>query len=88
MLLYRTVVYPSEYEQRPKIAFNSVPTSQEYPVSPLQEAKRLILFRETVAFYCKNHTKHINAFRGQKAKLFNVLADGICKGSSHCVLNY
>jgi hypothetical protein len=30
-----------------------------------------MLFRETVAVYCENHTENINTLCGQNAKLFN-----------------
>jgi hypothetical protein len=36
-----------------------------------------MLFRETVAVYCENHTEHINTFCGQKAEFWYVKAGGI-----------
>jgi hypothetical protein len=35
-----------------------------------------MLFTETVAVYCENHTEHINTLYGQSAELSNVKADG------------
>jgi hypothetical protein len=36
-----------------------------------------MLFRETVAVYCENPTKHTNSLRGQNADLSYVKAGGI-----------
>jgi hypothetical protein len=30
-----------------------------------------MLFRETVAVYCENHTEHTDTLRGQKAEFLN-----------------
>jgi hypothetical protein len=35
-----------------------------------------MLFRETVAVYCENHTEHVNTLRGQNAEFYNVEAGG------------
>jgi hypothetical protein len=35
-----------------------------------------MLFGETVAVYCENHTEHINAFCGQNAEILSVKASG------------
>jgi hypothetical protein len=35
-----------------------------------------MLFRETVAVYCENHTEHTNTLCGQNAELQYVIADG------------
>jgi hypothetical protein len=42
----------------------SVRTSQETHYVSATEPNQLMLFRETVAVYCENHTEHINALRG------------------------
>jgi hypothetical protein len=43
-----------------------------------------MLFRETVAVYCENHTEHTDTLRGQNAEFLNIKADGTY---SHRVLN-
>jgi hypothetical protein len=43
----------------------AVRTSQETHYVSTAEASRLMLFRETVAVYCENHTKRTNTLRGQ-----------------------
>jgi hypothetical protein len=43
---------------------------REHSVST--KPNRLMLFRETVAVYCENHTEHINALCGQNTELLNV----------------
>jgi hypothetical protein len=35
-----------------------------------------MLFRETVAVYCENHTQHINTLCGQNAEFWYVKAGG------------
>jgi hypothetical protein len=35
-----------------------------------------MLFRETVAVYCENHTEHTNMLRGQNAEFYFVKAGG------------
>jgi hypothetical protein len=35
-----------------------------------------MLFRETVAVYCENHTEHTNTLYGQSAEFYYVKADG------------
>jgi hypothetical protein len=47
---------------------NPVRTSQETHYFSATETSRLILFRETVAVYCKNHKEHTNTLRGQNAE--------------------
>jgi hypothetical protein len=37
---------------------NSIPTSQEIHYVSTTEPNRLMLFGETVAVYCENHTEH------------------------------
>jgi hypothetical protein len=46
---------------------NSVRTSQETHYVSATNTHRLMLFRETVAVYCENHTEHINTLYGQNA---------------------
>jgi predicted Zn-dependent protease with MMP-like domain len=41
------------------ILTNSVRTSQETHYVTATKPNRLMLFRETVAVYCENHTEHI-----------------------------
>jgi hypothetical protein len=41
---------------------NSVRTSQETHYVSATETNRLMLFSETVAVYCENHTEHTNVF--------------------------
>jgi hypothetical protein len=36
-----------------------------------------MLFRETVAVYCENHTEHINTLCGQNAEFWYVKAGGV-----------
>jgi hypothetical protein len=43
---------------------NSVRNSQETHYVSATKPNRLILFRETVAVYCGNHTEHINTLCG------------------------
>jgi hypothetical protein len=43
----------------------SVRTSQETYYFSGTKSNRLILFRETVAVYCENHTKRTNTLGGQ-----------------------
>jgi hypothetical protein len=35
-----------------------------------------MLFRETVAVYCENHTEHTNTLRGQNAEFWYIKAVG------------
>jgi hypothetical protein len=44
---------------------NSVRTSQETHYVSTTKPKRLMLFRETVAVYCENHTKHTDTLLGR-----------------------
>jgi hypothetical protein len=48
----------------------SVCTSQETHYVSAAEPNRLMLFGETVAVYCENHTEHINTLCGQNARDF------------------
>jgi hypothetical protein len=42
---------------------DSLRTSQETLYVSATETNRLMLFRETVAVYCENHTEHTDTFR-------------------------
>jgi hypothetical protein len=46
----------------------SIRTSQETHYVSATETTRLMLFGETVAVYCENHTEHINTLCGQNAE--------------------
>jgi hypothetical protein len=59
----------------PKVEFllnniykNSVRTSQETHYNTATKPNRLMLYRERVAVYCKNHMKHTNTLRGHNAE--------------------
>jgi hypothetical protein len=41
-----------------------------------------MLFRETIAVYCENRTKHTNTLRGQNAEFYCVKAGGIYSNHS------
>jgi hypothetical protein len=56
---------------------NSVRTSKETHNISFVKICSSILFRETIAVYCKNHTKHTNTFSGQNAEFQFVETDGI-----------
>jgi hypothetical protein len=47
---------------------NSVRTSQETHYVSATETNRLMLFGETIAVYCENHTEHVNTLCGQNAE--------------------
>jgi hypothetical protein len=61
-------------ECRDFIYKNSVRTAQETHYVSTTETNRLMLFGETVAVYCENHTEHINTLCGQNAELWCVKA--------------
>jgi hypothetical protein len=63
---------------------NSVRTSQETHYVSATKPNRLMLFREIIAVYCENRTKHINRVCGQNVEFFNIKASGIY--SYHCSL--
>jgi hypothetical protein len=44
-----------------------------------------MLFMETVAVYCENHTEHTNTLRGQNAHFCNVRPGGT--SNYECALN-
>jgi hypothetical protein len=58
---------------------NSAPISKKTHVS-ITKVNWLMLFTEIIAIYSENHTKPINTFCGQNAKLLNVKA-----GDAHTV---
>jgi hypothetical protein len=64
---------------------NSVRTSQETHHVSATKPNRLVLFRETVAVCCENHTEHTNKLRGQNAEYSCVKVRGI--HDNQCVLN-
>jgi hypothetical protein len=47
-------------------------TAQETHYVSATKTNRLMLFRETVAVYCENHTEHTNTLRGQNAESYYV----------------
>jgi hypothetical protein len=55
---------------------NSVRTLQEAHYVSTTKPNRLMLFRETVAVYCENHTEHTNTLCRQNAEFWYVEADG------------
>jgi hypothetical protein len=65
-----------------RIYSNSVRTSQETHYVSTTKPNRLMLFRETVAVYCENHTEHTNTLCGQNVESLDVTTNG--KYSYHC----
>jgi hypothetical protein len=59
--LYRLNFYTILYK-------NSVRTSQETHYVSATKPNRLILFGDTVAVYCENHTEYTNTLCGQNAE--------------------
>jgi hypothetical protein len=55
---------------------NVVRTSQETHYVSNTEPSLLMLFGETVAVYCENHTERTNTFFGQNAEFHYVKAGG------------
>jgi hypothetical protein len=51
---------------------NSVRTSQETHYVSTTKPNRLMLFGETVAGYCENHTEHTHTLCGQNAEFWYV----------------
>jgi hypothetical protein len=49
---------------------NSVFISQETHYISATKPNRLMLFRETVAVYCENHTEHTDTLRRQNTQFF------------------
>jgi hypothetical protein len=56
---------------------NPVRTSQETHYVSTTKPNLLMLFEETVAVYCENHTKHIHTLCGQNAEIWYFKAGGI-----------
>jgi hypothetical protein len=55
---------------------NSVHTSQETHYVSATKPNRLMLFRETVAVYCENHTEHTDTLYGQNVEFWFAKAGG------------
>jgi hypothetical protein len=55
---------------------NSVRTSQETHYVSAAKPNRLMLFRETIAVYCENHTKHANTLYGQNVEIYYIKFGG------------
>jgi hypothetical protein len=53
-----------------------VRTSQETHYVSATETNRLMLFGETVAVYCENHTEHTDTLCGQNAEFWCVKVGG------------
>jgi hypothetical protein len=51
---------------------NSVPTSQKAHYVSITKTNMLMLFRETVAVYCENHTKHTNTFCRKNSEVLDI----------------
>jgi hypothetical protein len=63
---------------------NSVRTSQETHYVSATKPNRLMLFRETVAVSCENHTEHTRTLCGQNTEFYYVNAGGTY--SNRCAL--
>jgi hypothetical protein len=63
---------------------NPIRTSQETHYVSATKTNRLMLFRETVAVCCENHTEHTDTRWGQNAEFWYIKAGGIY--SYDCVL--
>jgi hypothetical protein len=63
---------------------SSVPTSQETHCISIIKTNWLVLFREIIAVYSENHTKHINTIFGQNGEFVSAKADGT--DNNQCVL--
>jgi hypothetical protein len=61
---------------------NSVRTSQERHYVSATKPNRLMLFKETVPVYCKNHTKHTDTLCGQSAAYINSVRTS---QETHCI---
>jgi hypothetical protein len=73
MLLMR----PSRFECTKKNIYKySVRTSQEGHYVSATKPNQLMLFRETVAVYCENHTEHTNTLCGQNVAFNYVKSSG------------
>jgi hypothetical protein len=65
---------------------NLICTSQETHYVSTTKRNRLMLFGETVAVYCGNHTEHTNTLCGQNAGLCNDKASGTYSVGLRCLL--
>jgi hypothetical protein len=62
-------------------------SSEQYKLNPnitenrrcasITKTNRLMLFRDTIAVYCENHTEHINTFCGKNSEILDVEIRGI-----------
>jgi hypothetical protein len=59
-----------------------VRTSQETYYVSATKPNRLMLFRETVAVYCENHTEHTNTLCGQNADYWEINIHGTYSNDS------
>jgi hypothetical protein len=59
------------------ICDDTVRTSQETHYVSATKPNRLMLFRETVALYCENHTERTYTLCGQNAEIYYVKASDI-----------
>jgi hypothetical protein len=62
---------------------NSVHISQETQYVSATKPNRLMLFRETVAVICENHTEHTDTLCGQNAVFQHAKAGGKCSNQWH-----
>jgi hypothetical protein len=65
------------YLLTPLICTNPIRTSQETHYISATKPNRLMLFRETVAVYCENHTEHTGTLCGKNAEFCYFVASGI-----------
>jgi hypothetical protein len=66
----------SRAEQSRAIYTNPVRTSQGTHYVSSTKPSRLMLFRETVAVYCQNHTEHTDTMYGKNAEFLNPVTCG------------
>jgi hypothetical protein len=67
---------------------NSVRTSQETDYVTATMPNRLMLFRETVAVYCENHTEHTNTLCGQNAEFWYIVTFRPLLGNDNEISSY
>jgi uracil DNA glycosylase len=73
-----------QYPEQHRHLKNSVRTAKKTPHFTITKINWLTLFKEIIAVYSENHTKHINTTWGQNAELLNVKSGGTY--SYHCAL--
>jgi hypothetical protein len=56
--------------------YNPTPTSEKTQLMSFTETNQLILFREIIAVYCENYTKHINALYKKTSE--NISVKSVC----------